>query len=233
MRTHIIFINFFFQLTHNWIVLYVYVYMYVCMYVYIVYVYIYCVCVHVCMYVLCTYVCVYVRMYVCMYLCMYCVCMYVCMYVSVYVWMLVCMYVCICVCMYLCMCVYVNVCMHVALIRIRIRIIPNSATTYTNKVKVEWSRYRLGVAQRVGRGIALLFHDRGTRRGKWSAARPGRTLPPGKTRYPFYRSLGGPQGRSGLAEILVPTGIWSRIVQPVAQSQYQLSYPAHTPTRTQ
>jgi len=26
------------------------------------------------------------------------------------------------------------------------------------------SRYRPGVAQRVGRGIALLFHDRGTRR---------------------------------------------------------------------
>ena len=30
------------------------------------------------------------------------------------------------------------------------------------KVKVKWSRYRPGVAQRVGRGIALLFHDRGT-----------------------------------------------------------------------
>ena len=35
------------------------------------------------------------------------------------------------------------------------------------------------------RGIALLFHDRGTRRGEWSAAPPGRTLPPGKIRYPF------------------------------------------------
>jgi len=30
--------------------------------------------------------------------------------------------------------------------------------------------------------------------GEWSAARPGRTLPPGKSRYPFYRRLGGPQG---------------------------------------
>ena len=30
--------------------------------------------------------------------------------------------------------------------------------------------------------------------GEWSAARPGRTLPPGKTLYPFYRRLGGPQG---------------------------------------
>jgi len=33
------------------------------------------------------------------------------------------------------------------------------------KVKVKVSRYRPGVAQTVGRGIALLFHDRGTRRG--------------------------------------------------------------------
>ena len=30
------------------------------------------------------------------------------------------------------------------------------------KVKVKFSRYRPSVAQRVGRGIALLFHDHGT-----------------------------------------------------------------------
>ena len=41
--------------------------------------------------------------------------------------------------------------------------------------------------------------------GEWSAARPGRTLPPRKTRYPLYRRLGGPQGRSGLAENLENT----------------------------
>ena len=63
--------------------------------------------------------------------------------------------------------------------------------------------------------------------GEWSAARPGRNLPPGKTRYPFYRRLGGPQGWSGRAEIHVPTGIRSRTFQPVAQSLYRLSYPAH------
>jgi len=51
--------------------------------------------------------------------------------------------------------------------------------------------------------------------GECSAARPGRTLHPGKTRYPFYRRLGGPQGRSGRAENLVLTGILSRTVQPV------------------
>ena len=51
--------------------------------------------------------------------------------------------------------------------------------------------------------------------GEWSAARPGRTLPPRKTQYPFYRRLGGPQGWSGWAENLVPTGIWSRTIQPI------------------
>jgi len=50
---------------------------------------------------------------------------------------------------------------------------------------------------------------------EWSAARPGRTLPPGKTLYPFYRRLGGPQGRYGRAENLVPTGIRSWTVQPL------------------
>jgi len=71
------------------------------------------------------------------------------------------------------------------------------------------------MAQRVGRGIAVLFHDHGTRRGEWSAARPGRNLPQGKTSYPLYRRLGGPQGRSGRAENLVPTAIRFRTVQPV------------------
>jgi len=51
--------------------------------------------------------------------------------------------------------------------------------------------------------------------GEWSAAGPGRTLPTGKTRYPFYRRLSGPQGRSGRAENLVPTGILSQTVQLV------------------
>jgi len=51
--------------------------------------------------------------------------------------------------------------------------------------------------------------------GEWSIARPGRTLPQGKNRYPLYRRLSGPQGRSGRAENLVPTGIRSRTVQPV------------------
>ena len=48
--------------------------------------------------------------------------------------------------------------------------------------KVKVSRCRPGVAQRVGRGIALLFHDRGTRRGWVVSSTPWPPLPPGKSR---------------------------------------------------
>ena len=63
--------------------------------------------------------------------------------------------------------------------------------------------------------------------GEWSAARSGRTLPPEKTRYPFYRRLGGPQGWSGRAENLVHTGIGSPDRPVRSQSLYRLSYRAH------
>jgi hypothetical protein len=43
------------------------------------------------------------------------------------------------------------------------------------------------------------------------------TLPPGKTRYPLYRRLGGPQGRSGrVRKISPPSGFDPRTVQPTA-----------------
>ena len=51
--------------------------------------------------------------------------------------------------------------------------------------------------------------------GEWSAARSGRTLPPGKTRYPLYRRLGGPQGRSERAENLASQGFDPQTVQLV------------------
>jgi hypothetical protein len=52
--------------------------------------------------------------------------------------------------------------------------------------------------------------------GEESAARLGCALPPGKTRYPLYRRLGGPQGRSGqVRKISPPPGFDSRTVQPV------------------
>ena len=44
-------------------------------------------------------------------------------------------------------------------------------------------------------------------------------LPPGKTRYPLYRRLGGPQGRSGqVRKISPPPGFDHRTFQPVASS---------------
>jgi hypothetical protein len=55
-------------------------------------------------------------------------------------------------------------------------------------------------------------------------SRPGRLLPPGKTRYPLYRRLDGPQGRSGqMQKISSPPG---SISGPSSQSLYRLSYPA-------
>jgi len=72
-------------------------------------------------------------------------------------------------------------------------------------------------AHRGSRGIALLFLDHGTRRGEWLASRPGRSLLPGKTQYPLYRGLGGPQGQSGqVRKISTASGLDPRTVQPVA-----------------
>jgi hypothetical protein len=62
---------------------------------------------------------------------------------------------------------------------------------------------------------------------EWSAARSGRTLPPGKNRYPLNRRLAGPQGRFGRAENLVPTEIRSPGRPARSQSLYRLSYRAH------
>jgi hypothetical protein len=93
---------------------------------------------------------------------------------------------------------------------------------------------------------STLFLDLGTRRGEGSASRPGRFIPgkdlvpivqeagwalegvrgqrhapaalsPGKTWYPLYERLGGPQGRSGqVRKIVPPPGFDPRTVQPVA-----------------
>jgi len=64
--------------------------------------------------------------------------------------------------------------------------------------------------------------------GEGSASRPGRSLPPGKTRYPLHRRLGGPQGRSGqVRKISPPTGIRSPEPSARSQSLYLLRYPPH------
>ena len=56
--------------------------------------------------------------------------------------------------------------------------------------KVKFSRYRPGVAQRVGRSIALLFHDRGTRSGWVVSSTPRPHFTPGKDPVPILQEAG-------------------------------------------
>ena len=79
----------------------------------------------------------------------------------------------------------------------------------------------------VGRGIALLFHDRGTRRGWVVSSTPRPHFTPRKDPIPILQEAGWAPGPVWTEEILVPTGIRSRTVQSVAQSLYRLSYRAH------
>ena len=60
--------------------------------------------------------------------------------------------------------------------------------------KVKWSHYRPGVAQRVGRGVALLFHDRGTRRGWVVSSTPRPHFTPGKDPVPIVQEAGWASG---------------------------------------
>ena len=73
-------------------------------------------------------------------------------------------------------------------------------TNYRTIKKVKWSRYRPGVAQRVGRGIALLFHDRGTRRGWVVISTPRPRFTPRKDSVPILQEAGwvtGPVWKGG------------------------------------
>ena len=64
--------------------------------------------------------------------------------------------------------------------------------------------------------------------GEGSASRPGRSLPPGRTRYPILQEAGWTPSPVWIgAENLTPT--WIRSPDPPARNQslYRLSYPAH------
>jgi len=58
----------------------------------------------------------------------------------------------------------------------------------------KWSRYRPGLGQRVGEGIALLFHDRDTRRGWVVSCTPRPHFTPGKDPVPILQEAGGAPG---------------------------------------
>jgi len=98
---------------------------------------------------------------------------------------------------------------------------------YLVKIKVKCSRYMPGVAQMVGRGIALLFHDRGTRRGWVVSSTPRPHFTPWKDLVLIVQEAGWAPG-------WVWTGGKSRlhrdsILDRPACSQllYRLSHPAH------
>ena len=84
-----------------------------------------------------------------------------------------------------------------------------------------------GVAQRVGRGIALLFHDHGTRRGWVVSSTPRPHLTPGKDPVPILKEVEGVSwpvwtgGKSRPHRDSIPD-------RPArSQSLYRLSYPVN------
>jgi hypothetical protein len=83
------------------------------------------------------------------------------------------------------------------------------------------------VAQRLGRGIALLFHNRGTRRGWVVSSTPRPHFTPGKDRASIVQEAGwapGPVWTGGKSH---PTRIGSPDRPVRSQSLYRLSYTAH------
>jgi hypothetical protein len=93
--------------------------------------------------------------------------------------------------------------------------------------KVKRSRYRPGVAQRVGRVTALLFHDRGARRGWVVSSTPRPNFTPGKDQIPIVQDAGWAPG----PVYTVGKSRHHRDSNPErparSQSLYRLSYPAH------
>ena len=95
------------------------------------------------------------------------------------------------------------------------------------KVKVKWSRYWPGESQRVGRGIALLFHDHDTRRGWVVSSTPRPHFTPGKDPVPILQEVGWTPGPIWTGGKSHPH--WNSIPDHLARSQllYRLSYLAH------
>jgi hypothetical protein len=97
----------------------------------------------------------------------------------------------------------------------------------TVSLLLKWSRYRPGVAQRVGRGIALLFYDRGPRSGWVVSSTPRLHFTTGKDPVPIVQEAGWAPGPVWRGRNLVPTGISIPDCPARSQSLYQLSYRAH------
>jgi len=76
------------------------------------------------------------------------------------------------------------------------RLVVSLCTTRFKKKgeKLKWSRYRPSVAQSVGRGIALLFHDRGTRMEWVVSSMPWLHFTPRKDPVPILQEAGWAPG---------------------------------------
>ena len=99
---------------------------------------------------------------------------------------------------------------------------------YIKKVKVKWSRYRPGVAQRVGRGIALLFHDCGTRRGWAVNSTPRPHFTPGRADTHFTRGWMGPRaGLDGQKISPPPRGLDLRLSSLVSRYTNWATWPTN------
>jgi hypothetical protein len=86
--------------------------------------------------------------------------------------------------------------------------------------------------KRCSRGTALLFPNLGDRWSEWwTPPPPARPIyPRGKTRYPLYRRLGGPQVLSERDQKISPAPGFDHRTRPArCESLYRLSYPdTHT-----
>jgi hypothetical protein len=90
------------------------------------------------------------------------------------------------------------------------------------KVQTHWTYMKFTLeeamkAQRGSRCIALLFLQTRRQMGVGGQCHAPATLHPGKTWYPLYWRPGGPQGRSGWVQKILPSlGFDPRTVQPIA-----------------
>ena len=105
-----------------------------------------------------------------------------------------------------------------ARIKVTLRRVRVTTVAVERKLNVKFTLEQATKAQRKSRCIALILFQLGTRWGGWLTPRPGRFTPWERDRYPLYRWLGGPQGRSGwVRKISPPPGFDSRTVQPRSQ----------------
>ena len=101
-----------------------------------------------------------------------------------------------------------------------------------NICEVKWSRYRLGVVQSVVGGIALFFHDRGTRRRWGVSVTPRPHFTPGKDPVSIVQEAGWAPGPVWTGEKSRPHRDSIPDRPALSQSLCRLNFPAHTHTHT-